>query len=424
MAKPPKLNLSSFTGVVKSATGSGMAADKEISLDDIDVEAQVRTDMGDLTDLMNSIVRLGILEPLLVMLLANGRYLLIAGERRYRAARLAGLKTAPVVIKHNLTKLQIREIQVTENNDREDLPLKDQALGVAYDMKAFGFDETQKIWNRSGTWVSKRLAVIGYHADVFALVQEKVSNDLEVVGSLNQMIALSKSHFDYWAARIRAGHQISRNQVRDVVALLKKEVRAQKKTGKVDLTAIPLQTGAELQTEEPPTVEPPTVEPPAPALDKPSNTKVVPANVNRKLQEKEPPKHPFLATVVPDKAIAEKEELAAGLCELRKEMCDWGDVNPAHINSMKKKMERLEFAPNEVEWVLWSSFLDMILPMLSALGPERASNYMNALQSQVAIKSPIQIWRELHPVVEGQDHDDENAIRQKISVIPSADWNL
>lgn len=424
MAKSPKLSLASFTGVVRSATGAGSAADKEISLDLIDVESQVRTDMGDLTDLVSSIVRLGILEPLLVMLLPNGRYLLIAGERRYRSARLAGLKTAPVVIKHNLTKLQIREIQVTENNDREDLALKDQALGVAHDMDAFGFEETQKIWNRSGAWVSKRLAVVGYHPDVFALVQEKVCNDLEVVGSLNQMIALSQSHFDYWAARIRAGHQIGRNQVRDVVAMLKKEVRAQKKTnnGPVDLTAIPVQTGDDIHA-----ADPQKVETAAHASTKQSKAKQVPGSGDRKSQDKEPPSQPFLTSLAPtaaERASAEKEELQAGLRELRKEMCDWGDINPAHINSMKKKMERLEFAQNEIEWVLWSSFLDMILPMLSALGPERVSKYMNALQSGLAIKSPLVMWRELHPVVEGQDVDIETAVREKLTVIPSADWNL
>lgn len=72
-----------------------------------------------LKDLSQSIKQHGIIQPLLVQKIAN-RYQIIAGERRFRAARLAGLKTVPVIIKE-YTEEQVSEVAIIENLQREDL---------------------------------------------------------------------------------------------------------------------------------------------------------------------------------------------------------------------------------------------------------------------------------------------------------------
>ena len=133
MATKPKLNLAGFTGVVVAA--SKTVPDTEIEIALIDIERQVRTKIGDLTDLAASIKAIGVLEPVILLLKADGRYRLIAGERRVRASILAELAKIPVMIKRDLTETQIRQIQVTENNEREDLSPYERAARREMDLR-------------------------------------------------------------------------------------------------------------------------------------------------------------------------------------------------------------------------------------------------------------------------------------------------
>ncbi|GGJ68302.1 ParB/RepB/Spo0J family partition protein [Deinococcus aquiradiocola] len=80
-----------------------------------------------LADLTASIAEQGILQPILVRPAARGTYELIAGERRYRAAGLAGLQTVPVLVRE-LTDEQARLAALTENGQRRALPYAQEAL--------------------------------------------------------------------------------------------------------------------------------------------------------------------------------------------------------------------------------------------------------------------------------------------------------
>ena len=77
-------------------------------------------DQTALEELADSIRQHGVLQPLLVRPLPNGAYQLVAGERRWRASRLAELKEVPVIIKE-LTDTEAMEIAIIENLQREDL---------------------------------------------------------------------------------------------------------------------------------------------------------------------------------------------------------------------------------------------------------------------------------------------------------------
>jgi ParB family chromosome partitioning protein len=82
----------------------------------------------ELQQLADSISAKGILQPLLACTdpEAPGQYQIVAGERRWRAAQLAGLATAPVMVRTDLTELDLLEIGVIENVQREDLkPLEE-----------------------------------------------------------------------------------------------------------------------------------------------------------------------------------------------------------------------------------------------------------------------------------------------------------
>ena len=71
-------------------------------------------DENSLQELADSIIHHGVLQPLLVRPLIDGGYQLVAGERRYRASRIAGLKEVPVVVKE-LTDTETMEIAIIEN---------------------------------------------------------------------------------------------------------------------------------------------------------------------------------------------------------------------------------------------------------------------------------------------------------------------
>ena len=72
-----------------------------------------------LNELASSISKHGVIMPIIVNKSGN-KYMIIAGERRFRASRIAGLKTVPVIVK-NYTERQIKEISLIENLQREDL---------------------------------------------------------------------------------------------------------------------------------------------------------------------------------------------------------------------------------------------------------------------------------------------------------------
>lgn len=123
----------------------------EISVDCIDVNPyQPRTDFeqDELQQLADSIKQHGIIQPLIVMAENDWKFRLIAGERRLRAARLAGLKTVPVITR-TFNEQQQLEVALIENVQRSDLKPLEQA--VAYQKLVDQFNLThEKIGERVG----------------------------------------------------------------------------------------------------------------------------------------------------------------------------------------------------------------------------------------------------------------------------------
>ena len=82
-------------------------------------------DNSKLEDLTESVRSKGVIQPLVVRALGDGRFQIVAGERRWRASKLAGLKRVPVVVK-DLSGTEMLEIALIENIQREDLnPLEE-----------------------------------------------------------------------------------------------------------------------------------------------------------------------------------------------------------------------------------------------------------------------------------------------------------
>lgn len=95
-----------------------------------------------LSELADSIAKHGVIQPLLVRPLSDGGYQLIAGERRWRASRIAGLSEVPVVVRE-MSDQQAAEIALIENLQREDLNPIEEAEGFKLLMERYNFTQEQ-----------------------------------------------------------------------------------------------------------------------------------------------------------------------------------------------------------------------------------------------------------------------------------------
>ena len=146
-----------------------------IPVDKIDPNPeQPRTEFGDLTELTASIAEKGVLEPLLVKpSRLNGRWMIIAGERRWRAARQAGLKEVPCV-EMEVDEGAIAEIALIENMQRKDLTVWEEADGLLSLCERFGYthEEVARKVGKSRSTVTEALSIAAIPADVRELCRQ------------------------------------------------------------------------------------------------------------------------------------------------------------------------------------------------------------------------------------------------------------
>ncbi len=128
---------------------------------------QPRVEIGDLTDLSASIKEKGVLEPILVKPNNDGTWMIIAGERRWRAATQAGLREVPC-IELDLDEKSVAEIALIENMQRKDLTVWEEADGLANLATRFGYthEEISKKIGKSRTTVTESLTVAGLPEEI------------------------------------------------------------------------------------------------------------------------------------------------------------------------------------------------------------------------------------------------------------------
>ncbi|MBR2044144.1 MAG: ParB/RepB/Spo0J family partition protein, partial [Clostridia bacterium] len=125
----------------ENATDEGKLSELDINEIEPNKE-QPRKDFDEeaLSELADSISRHGLLQPIVVRPRPNGRYEIIAGERRWRACRLAGLYTVPALIKE-MDELGAAEAALVENLQREDLNPYEEALGYSTLIERFSLTQ-------------------------------------------------------------------------------------------------------------------------------------------------------------------------------------------------------------------------------------------------------------------------------------------
>jgi ParB family chromosome partitioning protein len=149
---------------VEELTRVNRSIGKILPLDKIEPNPdQPRVEIGDLTELTSSIKEKGVLEPLLVKPNKDsGTWMIIAGERRWRASNLAGLKEVPC-IELDLDEQSIAEIALIENLQRKDLTIWEEADGLAALKTRFGYhhEEIAKKIGKSRTTVTESMTIAG-----------------------------------------------------------------------------------------------------------------------------------------------------------------------------------------------------------------------------------------------------------------------
>ena len=155
-----------------------------------------------LQELANSIKIHGVIQPIIVNKEEGDKYLIIAGERRWRASRIAGLSSVPVVIK-NYTEKQVKEVSLIENLQREDLNPIEAARAIKQLMEEYNFTQ-EAVADRIGKSrpnITNTLRLLTLYPDVIKMVEDgRLSSGharaLVVVEDTNQQIRLAKNACD------------------------------------------------------------------------------------------------------------------------------------------------------------------------------------------------------------------------------------
>ena len=189
-------------------------------------QARKQFDEAALSELADSIAQHGVLQPLLVRPIIGGGYQLIAGERRWRASRIAGLTQVPVIIKE-LTDDEAAIISLIENLQREDLNPIEEAYGFASLIKDFDLTqgEAARRVGKSRPAVANALRLLRLPQEVIDAVREgKLS-----AGHARALAAIDDEKTAIFAAKTVMEKGLSVRETEKLVKALTAEKKEKKK---------------------------------------------------------------------------------------------------------------------------------------------------------------------------------------------------
>ena len=190
-------------------------------------------DEDSLMELAESIRQFGLLQPILVQD-KKDHYEIIAGERRWRAAKLAGLKEIPVIIKE-LTDQEVVEISLIENIQRENLNPIEEAQAYKRLLTEFNLkqDEVAERVSKSRTAVTNSMRLLKLCDEV----QQMVVNEMLTTGHARALLAIEDPEEQYRVAQKVFDEKLSVREVEKLVKNLNKPEKPKKKENE-SLTAI------------------------------------------------------------------------------------------------------------------------------------------------------------------------------------------
>lgn len=226
-----------------SPANSQRSVSKDINSVDLNViypnpnQPRKNFDEEALKELASSIKIHGIIQPLVLNDNGDGTYLIIAGERRYRAAKLAGLKSVPVIIK-NYTDKQIKEISIIENLQREDLNPIEAARAIKQLMEEYKLTQeavSERI-GKSRSNIANTLRLLSLYPEVLDMIEKGllsagharalvvVDNHLDQIKLANQTVKEKWNVRDLERAVKKLNHPNSKTRPKSEQSLELKEL--------------------------------------------------------------------------------------------------------------------------------------------------------------------------------------------------------
>ena len=185
-----------------------------------------RFDPESLEDLAQSIRQHGIIQPLTVRRLPSGYYQIIAGERRWRAAKMAGLVEVPAII-IEADDRKVMELGLIENLQREDLNPAEEARGYQMLMEEYGLtqDQVAERMGKSRPAIANTLRLLALCPEVLKMVEE----DSLSAGHARALLALPSPKLQAEAAKKVVAEGLSVRQTEALVKALQREKKEKPK---------------------------------------------------------------------------------------------------------------------------------------------------------------------------------------------------
>lgn len=192
-------------------------------------------DEAALAELAHSISQHGVLQPLLVRPLIGGGYQIVAGERRYRACRMAGVTEVPVVIRE-LSDSETMELALIENLQRENLtPIEEaQGFGVLMDSYGMSQEEVAQVVGRSRSAVANSLRLLNLPKEISSMVESKTIS----AGHARALLALESQDEMLRAAYLIVSKDLSVRQTEKLVKDINSQKQKEEKENKADKTSV------------------------------------------------------------------------------------------------------------------------------------------------------------------------------------------
>lgn len=209
--------------------------DKLVNINDIEPKRDQPRKYFDeeaLKELADSIAMHGVIQPLLVRPLSDGGYQLIAGERRWRASRMAGLTQIPVVVKE-MTDEEAMELALIENLQREDLNPIEEAEGFKLLMDTYSFTQEQAAEKvgKSRPAVANALRLLSLPQEVLDMVKQGIISS----GHARTLISLTDEKLIIKLAEEISQKELSVRETEKIVkTLMKPKSEIVKKKSKRD----------------------------------------------------------------------------------------------------------------------------------------------------------------------------------------------
>lgn len=234
MARKSGLGKGFGVGALISPTNADLVNEKS-SANEIDInlvepnkeQPRKTFDKEKLAELANSIAEYGMISPIIAVK-EKDYYKIVAGERRWRAAKLAGLKKVPVIVKE-YDQFETEQVALVENLQREDLNLIEEATGYARLIDRYGItqEELSKKIGKSRSAITNTMRLLKLPAKVLEMVEKGLLTEghaRAILGAENEKAMIS-------LAEMVVKHGLS---VRQTELFAKKKEKAPKKAVNVD----------------------------------------------------------------------------------------------------------------------------------------------------------------------------------------------